>query len=203
MSGFCSAHRDHDPDCPRCGAVPYELSPLDSLQELESKATRPHPIYSGYHVGMDGSVWSVSSNWRGYGPRPLASLLDKNGYSRVRLTVDGRRFRRGVHQLVAETYLGSRAAGQEVRHLDGNKTNNGVFNLWYGTAKDNARDRAQHDRTAKGSLNGEAVLTERIVAGMRTEYAQGGITHLELARRYGVSRTAIGLAINRKSWRHV
>jgi hypothetical protein len=32
----------------------------------------------------------------------------------------------------------------EIRHLDGNKFNNNITNLAYGTAKENAADRKMH-----------------------------------------------------------
>lgn len=42
MSGICSEHRDHDPDCPRCTALPVEdgwESNGEALTELRRMAS--------------------------------------------------------------------------------------------------------------------------------------------------------------------
>jgi|LakMenEpi03Aug12_release.lakeMendotaPanAssembly.Ray.scaffolds.fasta_scaffold934646_1 hypothetical protein len=52
-----------------------------------------------------------------------------------------------VHELVLLAFVGERPnLGQrcEIRHLDGNKMNNKLENLKYGTIKENAEDRKLH-----------------------------------------------------------
>lgn len=51
---------------------------------------------------------------------------------------------RQVHAIVAETYLGPRPDGMEVRHLNGDSLDNRVCNLVYGTHADNMQDRVRH-----------------------------------------------------------
>lgn len=64
---------------------------------------------------------------------------------------------RHVHELVALAFLGPPpSAEHEVRHLDGDRTNNRPSNLVYGTAKENAADREAHGRTARGNRNGNS-----------------------------------------------
>ncbi|WP_418344921.1 NUMOD4 motif-containing HNH endonuclease [Rhodococcus pyridinivorans] len=48
--------------------------------------------------------------------------------------------RMSVHALVAEAFLGPRPDGHEIRHLDGNPSNNQVTNLAYGTRTDQRFD---------------------------------------------------------------
>ncbi len=112
---------------------------------------------SGYEVTRDGRVFSVTSNWRGYGRREMAQTLTEYGYMSVRLTVNGRRKRVTVHRLVAESFLRKPAKGEQIRHLDGNRLNNKSSNLKWGTAKDNARDRQRHGRTSSGPSHGRAI----------------------------------------------
>lgn len=111
----------------------------------------------GYEVTRDGRVFSCASNWRGYGRRELQQTPNDDGYPSVRLTIDGKRTRYGVHVLVAREYLGPRPAGQEVRHLDGNKLNASVENLAWGTPQDNAADRERHGRTSRGPAHSAAI----------------------------------------------
>jgi hypothetical protein len=115
-------------------------------------------ILSGYEVCDDGRVFSLSSNWRGYGKRLMRTDLNSHGYERVRLTVNGRRKVYFIHKLVAEAYLEPRPSRtHEIRHLDGNKMNNSHNNLCWGTSKDNACDRSLHGRTSHGLTHSNAI----------------------------------------------
>jgi hypothetical protein len=112
----------------------------------------------GYRVTEDGRVFSLGHNWRGYGEREMRQQLNASGYPSVRLTIGGKRKRLPVHRLVALTYLGPRPSPRhEVRHLDGCKLNNRVENLAWGTAKENAEDRARHGRTSHGIRHSIAI----------------------------------------------
>lgn len=112
----------------------------------------------GYEVTRDGKVFSLTSNWRGYGRRELSQPLNAHGYPSVRLMINGKRKRLAVHVLVARDFLPERpSASHEVRHLDGNKLNPNADNLAWGTAKDNADDRELHGRTSRGEIHSEAI----------------------------------------------
>ena len=111
----------------------------------------PCADYPGYEVAGDGRVRSVDSNWRGYGPRELAQDPNEDGYPSVRLTVANKKRKRiAVHRLVARAFLGPCPDGcDQVRHLDGDKTNNRWDNLAWGTAAENAADRSAHGTAAR------------------------------------------------------
>lgn len=111
----------------------------------------------GYRVTSDGRVFSTKTNWRGYGEREMCLTPDKDGYPSVRLTINGKRVRFAVHRLVAVQYIGPRPTGCEVCHINGDKTDNRVENLRYGTAKDNAADRELHGRTSRGHAHSAAI----------------------------------------------
>ncbi len=193
------------------------MSRIDEISERLSQATGVE-IVPGYIVTRNGLVYSVKSNWRGYGTRALTPGLDRDGYLRVRLTVDGRRRAYRVHQLVAAGFLPSRLSGKhEIRHLDGSRTNNIDTNLKWGTRKENAEDRNAHGTAATGDRNGmrchpESVrrgerhpsvrLTDELVRSMRQEHTKGA-TFTYLAKLYGVSNTVVAKIIKRLSWRHV
>lgn len=114
--------------------------------------------FPGYTVTSDGRVFSVSSNWRGYGVRELSQTPNTDGYPSVRVyDREGRRKRITVHRLVALAWVGPQPEGRQIRHLDGDKTNNHATNLRWGTAKDNAADREQHGRTSRGQRHSVAI----------------------------------------------
>ena len=112
----------------------------------------------GYEVTRDGKVFSVRHNWRGYGKRELKQDLNSDGYPFVRLTIDGKRTRYLVHKLVAQKFLSEKPSGaDQIRHLDGDKTNSCADNLCWGTAKENADDRELHGRTSRGEKHSDAI----------------------------------------------
>lgn len=121
-----------------------------------------------YEVTPEGRVFSLDSNWRGYGKRELTQQLNSHGYPSVRMYVDGKRKRMLVHSLVAKQYLPPRPSElHQVRHLDGNKSNNNASNLAWGTAKENADDRKSHGKTSCGIKHSKATRRGLVVRKLR------------------------------------
>jgi len=111
-----------------------------------------------YEITREGKVFSLDSNWRGYGQRELKQYANSHGYMRVRMIRNGVRKSYLVHKLVAENFLPARPSkAHEIRHIDGNRQNNNVDNLCWGTRKENACDRDNHGRTSKGTKHSEAI----------------------------------------------
>lgn len=77
--------------------------------------------------------------WR-YKGRELAASVAGNGYPMIKV----RNKTWYVHALVMETFVGPRPEGSEIRHLDGDRCNNRVDNLKYGTHSENMMDRERH-----------------------------------------------------------
>jgi hypothetical protein len=113
----------------------------------------------GYEITHDGRVFSTAHNWRGYGRREMMQQPNAHGYPSVRLTLEGKRTRIAVHRLVASRFLPPRPSlKHEVRHLNGDKTDNRASNLAWGTAKENAADREAHGRTSRGPQHAAAII---------------------------------------------
>lgn len=165
------------------------------------EAARPITGAPGYLVSPDGTIWS-SRNWRGYGLRPVTPVPEPTGHLRVRLSLpDGRRVRKSVHGIVARTFLGP-ANGLQVCHRNGDPTDNGVDNLYWGSAQDNANDRDSHGTTARGERNGYAKLTSDGVARIRARVAAGESTKV-VADDYEVHRTTVQRIVAGRRWGHV
>lgn len=90
--------------------------------------------------------------------------------------------------------------------------------LRIGTKAENTADKVLRDRCAKGlrhgaytkpesrkvgEKNGRAKLSENDVLEIRARYAAGGVSYKELAPKYGVSRSIIAFAVQRRTWRHI
>ena len=157
--------------------------------------------FHDYIVRADGRVFSLL-NWRGKLVHEIKPIPDTDGYLRARLTINSRRKPYKIHRLVAEFFLEPRPSPQhELRHLDGDKTNNRADNLAWGTRKDNADDRERHGRTARGIRNGCAKLNKIRVEMIRLLHRFHGVPQKALAQKYGVSRALIWQIIHNKIWR--
>jgi hypothetical protein len=112
-----------------------------------------------YKICHDGTIFSLSSNWRGYGERELVQDLNSHGYPSVRIYINGKRKRICVHRLVAMEYLPPKPSPMhQIRHLDGDKKNNYYKNLKWGTARQNALDREKHRKQKATGMTIDEVL---------------------------------------------
>lgn len=77
--------------------------------------------------------------------------------------------------------------------------------LWLGTNKQNMEDMTSKGRQfqPKGSLHGEAKLTEWKVQRILQLFITGHWSYKMLAERFGVTNTKIGQIIKGKAWLHV
>jgi len=182
----------------------------DHTTSVEYRELGQHP---GYRFGSDGSVWS---RWRrkslGYGRgaelvvcdqwRRLKCGSDRDGYRVTHLRTD--RLLR-VHALILDAFAGPRPAGKVCRHLDGNRANNAIENLAWGTPQENNDDKVRHGTdkiTSKGELHGSAKLTIDDVIRIR-ERAERGESLVAISRDYPVHENTIGRIVARKRWAHV
>lgn len=98
--------------------------------------------YEGLYLISDfGSVYGLTKR------KMLMPYLNNRGYLKVDLYKGGKREKKFIHRLVAETYLPNPNNLLEVNHKDENKKNNHVsnlefcdrkYNLEYGTARERA-----------------------------------------------------------------
>lgn len=167
---------------------------------------RPHPEFSGYEVSTLGQVRSVdrvivrndgtSQHWKGrllkaVGPYPYVTLCDAGRERAVR-----------VHRLVLETFVGPRPAGMQCRHLDGNKRNNRLENLAWGTSAENTEDKRRHGTIRRGERSYWARLNESDVIGIRSRFASGQ-SKADIALEFGVSSHCIHDIVTGRTWKHI
>lgn len=176
---------------------------MSEFNDITSFAVRTREIKPGYAISEDGRVWSaivpghkprIGTVWKELGPSP-----QKSGHMRVWF---GRNDMRYVHVIVLEAFVGPCPSGLECRHLDGNPANNNLWNLCWGTRKENGEDRIRHGRSGKGEAGGMHVLTEddvREVLRMRAE----GKTMIDIARWFGVHDRTIQAIMYGRSWTHI
>lgn len=132
----------------------------------------------------------------------LNPALNCNGYPHVTLCKLGRRKHWFVHELVLTTFVGPRPDGQVTRHIDGDRTNNNLTNLAWGTFTENSADAISHGTHERGSMRQQALLTEEAVTAMRRA-ALMGVPVKEIAALHGVAYRTAAHAISGTKWKHV
>lgn len=148
----------------------------------------------GYIVHEDGEIIGK----RG---KPLQPYTNDRGYPAVSLYCNGKSVTRPVHQLVCEAFHGPQPFPEaQVRHLDGDPTNNWMENLAWGTAAENWADRRRHGTDTCGERSGKAKLTWEQVREIRARYTSGGVTQTELAADYSVASSNLGPILTGETW---
>jgi len=101
--------------------------------------------YEGvYQVSDMGGVKRLAGSYNCNTTRYLKCSPDAYGYPCVTLHSDGSGRGRKVHHLVLEAFVGTRPAGQQGAHWDGDRANNRLPNLRWTTASDNEKDKFRH-----------------------------------------------------------
>lgn len=106
-----------------------------------------------------------------------------------------------IHRLMAETWLGPPPFPKaEVRHLDGDRFNNRLSNLAWGSYQEQWQDKLRHGTDSNGERNPMAKLTRVAVEQMRQLRATGR-TFKSIASQFGVSPMTAHRAITGGSWK--
>jgi len=149
---------------------------------------------AGIMIMTDGRIRSRYGRW-------LKGACHPEGYRSFDLQVAGRVRKFYFHAVVCEAFHGPRPTPKhEVRHLDGDPTNNAAWNLAWGTKKENAADMVRHGRSTFGNKQWLAKLNREAVRDIRTRYAAGEVRMPQLAAEYGVRRETIKAVIQGRTW---
>lgn len=115
-----------------------------------------------YAVSNYGRVWSCRSN---IFMQP--QKVDRTGHLAICLHNRGIRTNVFVHRLVAEMFIPNPDNLPVVRHLDGNPSNNVVWNLTWGTQKENWEDSVRHGTARIPSAEDRKIGLEKALAVTR------------------------------------
>lgn len=125
-----------------------------------------------------------------------------NGYFLVDLRVNGGRKYHRIHRLVACSFISIPPTEKhEIRHFDGDKQNNNLDNLSWGTRRDNESDKIRHNKTNRGQRNGRSKLTLDQVAEIRKLLLQGNLLQKQIAKMFNITRMTISDIKGKRSWR--
>ncbi len=176
------------------------------------------PGFPGYRVGDDGSVWTClkvkglgrptsgfvsvqTDDWRRKSPVNTTDCYWQ--VSLRRALPDGKRkqFSRPVHLIVLRAFCGERPEGMVARHLNGDRKDNRLSNLAWGTPEENCRDRDRHGTTARGEKSGNSRLSRTDVERIRM--LRGfGVPLAKLGKVFGISKRQVFRIVHGLSWAH-
>ncbi len=164
-----------------------------------------------YRVGDDGTMWSrVIKNQGNVRPKRLGEWYTmrpapcrSTGYSQVAITnLNGLKKSHRVYRLVMLAFVGPLPDGMQTRHLNGDRNDNRLSNLAYGTPKENNGDKYIHGTHLYGDRTPKAKLTEVQVVEIRQK-AEAGMKYKELAEIYGVKWRTIGSVVRAENWKRL
>ena len=165
---------------------------------------RDIPDFPGYRAGNDGTIWSEWSSYgRGARWRRLRPCVDTDGYSYVRLRLNGAMRKLRVHRAVLFAFAGPSPSPDSVgRHLNGVRSDNRSKNLAWGTCLENHQDQVLHGTLPFGEKNRKAKLRDGDVIEIR-KLLKDGVLQEDLATRYGVKQVTISKIKLRRTWSHL
>jgi hypothetical protein len=131
----------------------------------------------------------------------LAAPLNDKGYCHLNLHIGRKQHLRRVHRLVCEAFHGPPPSpNHQVRHLDGNKTNNRAENLAWGTHSENSLDAVRLTGGAKNLKGGHA---RRLPIEVVRDIKFSGKSQPTLVREHGVSKAIVWKIQSGRAHRHV
>jgi hypothetical protein len=164
---------------------------------------RPIPEFLGYSAGDDGSIWSSLRQGGGKGPwHRMKTKVTVWGYEGVILMNSGTRHDITVHRLVLSAFVGACPDGMECRHLNGNRLDNRIANLAWGTKSENVADRKRHGTFLPPPLRPKGagtLLGDRADIGQILQLRSEGLTFRAIGQRVGLAHSTIGRIVRQSA----
>lgn len=160
---------------------------------------KPVVGFEGFYLVSDtGEVKSVRKN------RLLKPSIDRYGYLKLVLTLNGKPHYVTVHRLVAMAFIPNPEGKKTVNHINEDKLDNRVGNLEWMTSKENDNHGSRNQRMAQTkckrpvmAISKEGVITE--YEGVKDASRKLGIAHSQIAT---ACRTP-GKLLHDLEWRYV
>lgn len=136
--------------------------------------------------------------WRG--ERQKATPIAKNGYRTVNFSKNNKSHTMYIHRLLLTAFVGPCPEGHEALHINGNRLDNRLENLRWGTRKENVADAIKHGTATIGTKNAQAKLTEIDLSWIKDMHDMGFFAR-EIAPHFGVSKTTISRVTRGETYR--
>lgn len=147
--------------------------------------------YPRYSISDRGRLRNEESG------RITVGSLTSQGYRAIKIGKDSVR----IHRLVAKAFLKNESGGNDVNHIDGNKQNNGVYNLEWCTRSHNVKHAhgfLPRRPIPTGDNHALTKVSDSDISEIKRRHSSGLVMQKDLASEYGVSRAFICLVVNGK-----
>lgn len=146
---------------------------------------------AGEVVSLEKVVTDSLGRKRKIRGKTLKPTRKSNGYYHLTLCDGGRQQTLHLHRIVLEAFEGAAPEGCEALHRDGEKSNNRLGNLRWGTHSENCVDRSRHGGTG-------SVLSYEVAQKIRADSAH--MTRRATAEKYGVSTFMVMQIVKNRLW---
>lgn len=140
-----------------------------------------YPEFPNYWVNKDGTIVNEKT-------RKILIPSERNGYLRVNFFYNKNSYKRSLHKVLYETFNGPIPEGMLVDHIDGNRSNNALYNLRLVTQSDNMKS---------AMINGHAGQTPVLQFDKQGNFIQEFPTIQAAADAISVTHAAVRSAIAR------
>ena len=183
--------------------MPKLLVCCEESQHVCTEEWRDIPEFIGYQASTLGNIRSVdriveySNGTKRLRKGKILKPTLSTGYYSVNLSTKEKIVSKKIHVLIARTFIGERPQGSDVRHKDGNKLNNVLSNIEYGTRSENMLDGYKiYGKTMRCQK-----LSPETATIIRKEYSEG-YSYSKLAQKYSVSKSTIGAIIRQEIYKN-
>lgn len=167
------------------------------------------PRFSNYMVSSAGDF--VSRKGR-TGPKCVMAFdgwhymkpyTSRSGYRTIQMFDDDGKLRHmRCGRAVLSTFVGEPGPGMECCHGDGNRANDALENLRWGTHADNEADRRLHGMVIVGERHANAKMTDSKAAEVIHRLFHGESAS-RIARDVGVTKQAVISIRMGRTWKHI
>ncbi|NBW23729.1 MAG: hypothetical protein EBR82_88870, partial [Caulobacteraceae bacterium] len=176
------------------------LNIVMSMNNISTEAIKI-AYFKGYRVANNGSVISPHGKIR----KCTLSTPSSCGSSYFRFNVgigNKKVYPIYVHRLIAYQKFGDRIFEEEieVRHLDGNSTNNNISNIELGTKSDNEMDRKKNIQSYISSILKRRKYPESLIESIKRDY-KNGLGYRKLNKKYSIPISTLSYYLSNKSKR--
>jgi hypothetical protein len=167
-----------------------------------------------YEVDTEGQIYSNDYNHTGK-RKVLKQYMDQDGYPYVMLNIDGKRYKRVVHRLIAAAFLPQIEGKSQVNHKNGIRHDNRVENLEWVTSQENIlhswrnngrKHSDEHNSNisarSTGELNPKAKLNSEQAKQIRMRRLQGESLK-SLSQEFGIGTSQISAIARGKIWKSI
>ena len=146
------------------------------------------------HISRDGRIWRNGKEKK-FTVGPI-------GYEVVSFSTNNKTKTYYKHRLVLHAFVGECPFGCEALHINGNKLDNRLENLRWGTRKENVADAIKHGTATIGARNGQAQLTVDMVKVIR-QFSLTKDSVKKLSDQFQVSNHVIRRVLNGMTYKGV